>query len=257
MADETGRREFEITTNPDRTLHSANDDARDIPREAAALVTTKPGDRRCTGKVKLRPDMRKPAGPDNEYFRNEDGSIKTRPCRNHPIKGGWVCEKHGGSIKVVRNRANKRLLAMAEPALIRLNELAHQSTHLPTALQDQAAPRLPLTDQPSPIRLHHRRGTERLVLGQPRRRQVRHRAVDVPRAALSYPGYRYAVLRTSFPELIKNHLIYLGPEMKAIWGKDGVGWNASKFIASIRTAAWGSTCRPRPRSRCATRSASR
>jgi hypothetical protein len=134
MADETGRREFEITTNPDRTLHSANDDARDIPREAAALVTTKPGDRRCTGKVKLRPDMRKPAGPDNEYFRNEDGSIKTRPCRNHPIKGGWVCEKHGGSIKVVRNRANKRLLAMAEPALIRLNELAHQSTHLPTAL---------------------------------------------------------------------------------------------------------------------------
>ena len=57
--------------------------------------------------------------------------------------------------------------------------------------------------------------------------------------ALSYPGYRYAVLRTSFPELIKNHLIYLGPEMAAIWGKEGKGWNASKYIATYPNGSMG------------------
>jgi hypothetical protein len=31
--------------------------------------------------------------------------------------------------------------------------------------------------------------------------------------ALAVPGFRYAILRTSFPELMKNHLIYLDEEM--------------------------------------------
>lgn len=57
--------------------------------------------------------------------------------------------------------------------------------------------------------------------------------------ALSYPGYRYAILRTSFPELIKNHLIYLGAEMAAIWGKEGKGWNGSKFIATYPNGSMG------------------
>jgi hypothetical protein len=53
--------------------------------------------------------------------------------------------------------------------------------------------------------------------------------------ALSYPGYRYAVLRTSFPELIKNHLIYLGAEMEQLGGK----YNASKFIATYPNGSLG------------------
>jgi hypothetical protein len=56
--------------------------------------------------------------------------------------------------------------------------------------------------------------------------------------ALTYPGYRYAILRTSFPELIKNHLIYLGAEMKSIRGDDK-GWNASKYIATYPNGSMG------------------
>lgn len=53
--------------------------------------------------------------------------------------------------------------------------------------------------------------------------------------ALTYPGYRYAILRTSFPELIKNHLIYLKGEMKALGGT----YNASKFIAEYPNGSLG------------------
>jgi hypothetical protein len=53
--------------------------------------------------------------------------------------------------------------------------------------------------------------------------------------ALTYPGYRYAILRTSFPELIKNHLIYLGAEMEALGGT----YNASKFIAKYSNGSLG------------------
>ncbi len=53
--------------------------------------------------------------------------------------------------------------------------------------------------------------------------------------ALAYPGYRYAILRTSFPELIKNHLIYLKAEMK----KFGGDYNASKFIAEYPNGSLG------------------
>ncbi len=53
--------------------------------------------------------------------------------------------------------------------------------------------------------------------------------------ALTYPGYRYAILRTSFPELIKNHLIYLGEEMAALGGT----YNASKFIARYSNGSLG------------------
>lgn len=53
--------------------------------------------------------------------------------------------------------------------------------------------------------------------------------------ALSFPNYRYAILRTSFPELIKNHLIYLGAEMEALGGE----YNASKFIAKYPNGSLG------------------
>ncbi len=53
--------------------------------------------------------------------------------------------------------------------------------------------------------------------------------------AMSYPGYRYAVLRTSFPELIKNHLIYLKAEMKALGGT----FNGSKYIAEYPNGSLG------------------
>ncbi|OGT59078.1 MAG: hypothetical protein A3E01_06065 [Gammaproteobacteria bacterium RIFCSPHIGHO2_12_FULL_63_22] len=52
---------------------------------------------------------------------------------------------------------------------------------------------------------------------------------------MSYPGYRYAILRTSFPELIKNHLIYLNVEMTALGGK----YNASKYIATYPNGSMG------------------
>lgn len=53
--------------------------------------------------------------------------------------------------------------------------------------------------------------------------------------ALSYPGYRYAILRTSFPELTKNHLIYLDAEMEALGGD----YHGSKFIAKYPNGSMG------------------
>lgn len=53
--------------------------------------------------------------------------------------------------------------------------------------------------------------------------------------AMSYPGYRYAILRTSFPELIKNHLIYLDAEMEALGGD----YHGSKFIARYPNGSLG------------------
>lgn len=53
--------------------------------------------------------------------------------------------------------------------------------------------------------------------------------------ALSYPNYRYAILRTSFPELEKNHLQYLGAEMEALGGN----YNASKYIAKYPNGSIG------------------
>lgn len=53
--------------------------------------------------------------------------------------------------------------------------------------------------------------------------------------ALTYPGYRYAILRTSFPELIKNHLIYLGEEMESLGGD----YNGSKFMCRYPNGSIG------------------
>jgi hypothetical protein len=55
-------------------------------------------------------------------------------CKKYAIKGGFVCPTHGGSAPQVRAKANKRLLALVEPSLIRLGDLVQQSEHMPTAL---------------------------------------------------------------------------------------------------------------------------
>jgi hypothetical protein len=114
-----------------RTIAGEKAKANLLIREATEL---KPGERMCKAKVKIREDLTRPAGPDNPFLRNDDGTVQTRPCKNFPISGGTVCHKHGGRAPAVKRKAEKRLLAMVEPALVRLGGLAQQEEHLPTAL---------------------------------------------------------------------------------------------------------------------------
>lgn len=53
---------------------------------------------------------------------NKAGSGGQR-CQNAAIKGGKVCPAHGGSAIQVRQKAQERLLAMADPALNALVEI--------------------------------------------------------------------------------------------------------------------------------------
>lgn len=49
--------------------------------------------------------------------------------------------------------------------------------------------------------------------------------------ALSVPNFRYAFLRTSFPELLKNHLIYLQDELDEFGGKPaGFNYNSQDHV---------------------------
>lgn len=130
-----GAKQLAIRPGGPATLKEALRKGRTIVREAALIKKiTDLADRKCRGRVKLRPDMTRRVGPDNEYLRNPDGTIQTRPCKQNAIKGGFVCMRHGGAAPAVRDKANKRLLAMVEPSLVELNELVHQNEHLPTKL---------------------------------------------------------------------------------------------------------------------------
>ena len=120
-----------VVPHKPRTLANEREKAAQLIREAALI---KPDERNCQGMVKLRVDMSTPLSPENPYLLNEDGSVQTRPCKNSAIRGGFVCTKHGGSAPQVRKKANKRLLAMVEPSIIRLEALIHQDEHMPTAL---------------------------------------------------------------------------------------------------------------------------
>lgn len=44
-------------------------------------------------------------------------------CKKAPIKGGVVCNKHGGSAPQVRRAARDRLLALREPAIKALRDV--------------------------------------------------------------------------------------------------------------------------------------
>ena len=48
-------------------------------------------------------------------------------CKRAPIKGGWVCNHHGGRIPAVRESARHRLLAMVEPAMAVLERATRQA----------------------------------------------------------------------------------------------------------------------------------
>lgn len=100
-------------------------------REANELIEQakhlQDGERICTAKAKVRDAEGKP-------IKDENGRYLTRPCRKYAIKGGSVCVLHGGRSPQVRRKAERRLLAMVEPSIIRLEALVHQDEHLPTAL---------------------------------------------------------------------------------------------------------------------------
>jgi hypothetical protein len=58
--------------------------------------------------------------------------------------------------------------------------------------------------------------------------------------AMRFPGFRYAILRTSFPELMKNHLIFLTDEMKDLGGEDhGFRYNKSEHICYYPNGSMG------------------
>ena len=52
--------------------------------------------------------------------RRQDG----KPCGSYAVRGGTVCRRHGGSAPQVRAAANRRLAAMALPAVGRLGHFA-------------------------------------------------------------------------------------------------------------------------------------
>lgn len=53
--------------------------------------------------------------------------------------------------------------------------------------------------------------------------------------AMAFPGYKYGILRTSFPELIKNHLIFLKKEMHDLGGD----YHGGQFIARYPNGSMG------------------
>jgi hypothetical protein len=58
--------------------------------------------------------------------------------------------------------------------------------------------------------------------------------------ALAIPGFRYAILRTSFPELMKNHLVFLKDEMK-LFGEetDGISYNKTEHVCYYGNGSMG------------------
>lgn len=89
--------------------------------------TLEKGERMCRGTSAVRDaEGNKVIGP--------DGKVLRKPCRKPPIKGGRVCSFHGGSAGHVKAAANRRMLALVEPAISRLGVLIEQDTHLATAL---------------------------------------------------------------------------------------------------------------------------
>jgi phage terminase large subunit len=58
---------------------------------------------------------------------------------------------------------------------------------------------------------------------------------DAHMRAMAYPGYKYCILRRTFPELETSHLVFLPKEMRALGGK----WNDTKHIAVYPNGSMG------------------
>jgi hypothetical protein len=121
----------ETKTDEKREERLAQKRVRERMRQADKLLKEagelQEGERMCRGRKKLRDE-------NGEYLRGPDGEVLTRPCKAHAIKGGFVCWHHGGKAPQVRAKAQKRMLALVEPSIIRLGALIAQDDHKPTAL---------------------------------------------------------------------------------------------------------------------------
>lgn len=58
---------------------------------------------------------------------------------------------------------------------------------------------------------------------------------DAHMRAMSYPGFKYCILRRTYPELQKSHLTSIGMEMRDLGGK----WNATDKIATYPNGSVG------------------
>lgn len=83
------------------------------------------GERRCNGKSKVRDE--------NGEVVMVDGKALRKPCELTAMMGSTVCHIHGNT-KNIKAKAKQRMRAALDPALVRLEFLAHQNAHLPTAL---------------------------------------------------------------------------------------------------------------------------
>lgn len=58
--------------------------------------------------------------------------------------------------------------------------------------------------------------------------------------AIAIPGFKYAILRTSFPELMKNHLIFLEQEMNTLGGdKHGFSYHKTDHVCYYPNGSLG------------------
>ena len=73
-----------------------------------------------------------------------------KPCGRPPIRGGFVCPKHGGALPRVRAKANERLADLIDPDRA-LREAARLAYMDPTELFDEKGNLKPVKDWPKDL----------------------------------------------------------------------------------------------------------
>ena len=73
-----------------------------------------------------------PIAPDAPYCRARSKTSGIQ-CKRHAIRGGAVCRYHGGAAPQVMAKAERRLRAMVDPMITRLEEMALQTDNLKVA----------------------------------------------------------------------------------------------------------------------------